>query len=58
MVLDGPKPLKNIEKQTLFLILGHPKSDEKTISKGTSQVMFFQNRSWGPFLEGPSAELF
>ena len=23
MVLDGPKPLKSIEKQTLFLILGH-----------------------------------
>ena len=25
MVLDGPKPLKSIEKQTLFLILGHSK---------------------------------
>ena len=29
MVLDGPKPLKNIEKQTLFLILGHSKKKKK-----------------------------
>ena len=25
MVLDGPKPLKSIEQQTPFLILGHSK---------------------------------
>ena len=29
MVLDGPKPLKNIEKQTLFLSLGHSKKTMK-----------------------------
>jgi hypothetical protein len=40
MVLDGPKPLKSIEKQILFLILGHSKNNEKTIPKGTSKVMF------------------
>ena len=29
MVFDGPKPLKSIEKQTLFLILGHSKKTMK-----------------------------
>ena len=27
MVFDGLKPLKSIEKQTLFLTLGHPKNN-------------------------------
>ena len=33
--------IQNIEKQTLFLILGHSQNDEKTMPKGTSKVMFF-----------------
>ena len=33
MVLDDPKPLKSIEKQTLFLILGHSKNNEKSMPK-------------------------
>ena len=44
MVFDGPKPLESIEKQTLFLILGHSKKHEKTIPKGTSKVMFFGSK--------------
>ena len=43
MVFDGPKPLQSIEKQELFLILGHSQNIEKTMPKGTSKVMF-----WGP----------
>ena len=34
MVWDGPKPLKSIEKQTLFLILGHSKKQGKNDTKG------------------------
>ena len=34
MVWDGPKPLKSIEKQTLFLILGHSKKQWKKDTKG------------------------
>ena len=37
MVLDGPKPLKHIEKQTLFLILGHSKNNEKISKKGSQK---------------------
>ena len=34
MVWDGPKPLKSIEKQTLFLIFGHsPKDFERGLQK-------------------------
>ena len=35
MDFDSLKPLKSIEKQTLFLMLGHSKNNEKTIPKGT-----------------------
>ena len=34
MVFDDPKPLKIIEKQTLFLILGHSKKQWKNYAKG------------------------
>ena len=34
MVFDGPKPLKSIEKQTLFLILGHSQKQWKNDAKG------------------------
>ena len=37
MFFDGLKPLKSIEKQTLFLILGHSKKRPN----GTSKVMFW-----------------
>ena len=41
MVFDSLNPLKNIVKETVFLILGLHKNDEKTMPKGTSTVMFF-----------------
>jgi hypothetical protein len=34
MVFDGPKPLESIEKQTLFLILGHSQKRRKNDAKG------------------------
>ena len=45
MVFDGLKPLKSIEKQTLFLILGIQKNNKKTMPKGTSKVMLL-NLKW------------
>jgi hypothetical protein len=45
MLLDGPKPLKNIEKQTLFLILGHSK---KHYQRGPRKSCFLvQNADMG-----------
>ena len=45
MVLDGPKPLKSIEKQTLFLILGHSK---KRYQRGSQKSCFgVQNGDMG-----------
>jgi hypothetical protein len=39
MVFDGLKPLKSIEKQTLFLTLGHLKNNEKSMPKWFPKVM-------------------
>jgi hypothetical protein len=39
IVFYGPEPLKIIEKQTLFLILGHSKNNEKTIQKRFPKVI-------------------
>ena len=39
MVFDGLKPLKNIEKQTFFLTLGHSKNNEKSMPKLHPKVM-------------------
>ena len=56
MFFDGPKPLKSIDKQTLFLILGHSHKWWKAIPKGTSKVMFlFQN--WDMGLQGLTCSL-
>ena len=41
MGFDGPKPLKNIEKQTHFLILGNSKNNEKMIQKGFPKSIKF-----------------
>jgi hypothetical protein len=48
MVLDGPKPLKSIEKQTLFLILGHSKKLWKNDTKGElkSHVLGSKMATW------------
>ena len=46
MVLDGPKPLKSIEKQTLFLTLGHSK--KKRYQRGPQKSCFLvQNGDMG-----------
>ena len=34
MVFDGPKPLKNIEKQTFVFIFGHSQKNRKNDAKG------------------------
>ena len=48
MVFDGPKPLKSIEKQILFLILGHSKKQWKTYAKGDlkSHVLGSKMATW------------
>ena len=48
MVFDGPKPLKSIEKQTLFLILGHSKKQWKNDAKGDlkSHVLGSKMATW------------
>ena len=49
MVFDGPKPLKSIEKQTFFLILGHSKKPMKKQSKKGSpkSSKIDWKRQWG-----------
>jgi len=55
MVLYGLKPLKSIEKQTLFLTLGHSKNNEKSMPKWLPKVM--KNRAkWSP--GAPRIDLF
>ena len=39
MSFDGLKPLKSIEKQTLFLTLTHSKNNEKSMPKWLPKVM-------------------
>ena len=48
MVFYGPKPLKSIEKQTLFLILGHSKKLRKKHAKGElkSYVLGSKMATW------------
>ena len=48
IVLDGQKPLENIEKQTLFLILGHSKKLWKKDTKGDlkSHGFGFKMATW------------
>ena len=49
MVFDGLKPLKSIEKQTLFLILGHSKRTMKKLYQRGPQKLCFgvQNGDMG-----------
>ena len=44
MFFGAPELLVIIEKQTLFLILGHSKKDKKTMPKGILKVMFFGSK--------------
>ena len=44
MVLDGPKPLQSIEKQTLFLILGHSQKLLKNDAKGDLKSHVFGSK--------------
>ena len=44
MVFDGPKPLKSIEKQTLFLILGYSKKQWKNDAKGDLKSHVFRSK--------------
>jgi hypothetical protein len=37
MVFDGPKPLKSIENQALFLTLGHSKNNENRCQNGSQK---------------------
>ena len=48
MVFDGPKPLKSIETQILFLILGHSKKQWKNYAKGDlkSHVFWSKMATW------------
>ena len=45
----GPPKLKDIEQQTLFLILVTHENDEKTMPKGTSEDMTFEFKWWHGF---------
>ena len=56
MVFDGPKPLKIIEKQTLFLTLSHSKkNNEKSMPKWLPKVMK-TGPKWSP--GAPRIDLF
>ena len=44
IVLDGPKPLKSIEKQALFLILGHSKKRWQNDTKGNLKSHVFGSK--------------
>ena len=48
MVFDGPKQLKNIEKQTLFLIFGHCQKHRKNNAKVDLKihVFYFPGLTW------------
>ncbi len=48
MVFDGPKPLKSIEKQTLFSIFGHSNKLWKNDAKGDlkSHVLGSKMATW------------
>jgi hypothetical protein len=55
MVFDDLKPLKSIEKQTLFLTLGHSKNNEKSMPKWLPKVMK-NDPKWSP--GAPRIDLF
>ena len=44
MIWDDPKPLKSIEKQSLFLILGHSKKQSKNDTNGDLKSHVFLSK--------------